>query len=204
MYNRNFNSLIILVFFFTCNKNNSLDVSGIYENKESTKLELKEDSKFQLNIPKTSTKLYGNYRLRGDKIILKINKTDYKPYKIIVLPQIERERYQLIIKGSEHGLLRNAYYEIEQEGNIIQEGIPDEEGIVEFDYNQIGKIRISGGIGWESVEIKFSEITAKSIIVEIQRQKFNEYSKQLKFKLIDDELIGLGRSDQLKLKKKTR
>lgn len=188
--------------FLSCNEPNHAHLVGTYLSEDKIVLQLKENAKYVLDNSSTSIKIEGTYKLRRDKLICKILKTEYQPYTIERLPQSNISGLEFIIKGKNWKELSNVNCKIKQNGKITQEGYTDKQGKVRFDFVANGKLIAQPVFGWEEIEIDLDKLSARSIIITVEREKFKEDIKQLEFEVHEDTLIGLKKISHWKLQKK--
>lgn len=195
--------LVFCAIVFSCNETNYSKLKGIYSDERQTILKLKEDGKYELEITQISTKVKGDYKTKGNKLILEVGKTEYKPYTIENSAQTKKDGYEFMIRGKGWGGLSGAHCKIVKEGQIVQEGYSGQGGIVDFDFIDTGKL-IVGKMGWERAEIDLSDLTVRSIIITLGREKFRENMTKYEFEIRNEILKGVDEIKDWELKKKTK
>lgn len=203
MYKPGLIILVTITMLSSCNKSIPSNIPGTYYSDDGIKLELNADQTFFMdNMSYTSTTFDGNFKVRNDKLIIKIKNSIYKPYRIISQTGSKNKKYEFFVNGRDFGPLAGTNCVIEQDGKIVQERSTDEQGFVAFNYIPSGKLRCLPGLfGWEVVEIDLSEFTAKSAVIEIEREKFIENIRQFKFTVLENELVGEGDISHWRLEK---
>ena len=178
-------------------------MTGTYSNEDQTILRLNKDQTFILEIDQISTTIFGTYSVNSNKLILDVEKSDYKPFKIEIPAQTYMEGYEFQVRGKNWGPLSRVHCKIEENGEIIEEAITNEQGVVKFDFVTSGKL-IVGHLGWEAAEIDLSTLTVHSAIVILEREKFIENISSYNFEIEGSQLKGLGSMKDWRLKKEKR